>query len=360
MLQRSGLSERFENDGKSSLRLNELQHRTKKQIEEKIEKGIYSFEEVPCCVCGGKDFDILSEKDRYGLYHPVVICRDCGLVQTNPRMTQESYNQFYQTDYRKLYVGKEVPTSEFFKSQYEHGGDIYKYLTENLEIEIRGLFIVEIGCAAGGILQYFREKGNDAYGVDLDPQYIEFGRANYGLNIEVGTIDKVVKLDKTPDIVIYSHVLEHILDPVTELLKLREIMGQQSFVYIELPGIKNLTRSYQADFLRLLQNAHVYYPTLASLRNILRKASYDFVCGDEVIHSVFRRSSLATTRVPSYYDSDYQTTIAFLQHLERTRLFPTPYKIKAHCKGHFTKMLIQALKALGLYNLARSFYARIR
>lgn len=237
------LSKRFENDGKPILSLNELQRAMRKQIEEKIANGIYSFEEAPCCVCGGKDFELLSEKDRYGLYMPVVICRDCGLVQTNPRMTQEAYSQFYETEYRRLYMGKEVPDEEFFKSQYRHGQKIYQYLAQDRE-GVANSFVIEVGCAAGGILQYFKEKGNKVYGVDLDPQYIEFDRANYALNIEAGTIDKLAKLDKSPDIVIYSHVLEHILNPVVELMKLGKVMTQGSLVYFELPGLRNLNRSY--------------------------------------------------------------------------------------------------------------------
>jgi len=348
------LSKRFKNDGKPVLSLNQLQQDVKKQVQEKIANGIYSFEKVSCCVCGGSNFELLSEKDRYGLYFPVVICRDCGLVQANPRWTQEAYNQFYEIEYRRLYMGEDVPSQEFFKSQYRRGERIYDYLAGNLKSDLVNLFIVEVGCAAGGILQYFKEKGNEVYGVDLDAQYVDFGRTNYDLHIEVGTIDKVVRLDKSPDIVIYSHVLEHILDPVVELTKLGKVMSQDSFVYIELPGIRNLDRSYHSDFLRLLQNAHVYYPTLASLKNVLNKAGYEFVCGDEVIHSIFRKSSLPES-AEYHYDSDYQSTMAFLSKLESTRLFPTPYKLAAY----FMRMASKVLKAVGLYNFARSLYYRM-
>ena len=116
------LSKRFEYDGKPAISLNELQVRTKKQVERKIEEGVYSFEGVPCCVCGGRNFEILSEKDRYGLYVPVVICKDCGLIQTNSRMTQESYNQFYKLEYWKFYTGDKTPPYDFFKSEYKRGG----------------------------------------------------------------------------------------------------------------------------------------------------------------------------------------------------------------------------------------------
>lgn len=347
------LAKRFENDGKPTLSINELQESMQKQVEEKITKGIYSFENPPCCICGKSNFQLLSEKDRYGLYLPVVICRDCGLVQANPRMTLESYEQFYEIEYRKLDNGRDVPTDEFFKSQYQHGSAIYQYLTKNLMRKITGLFIVEIGCASGGILQYFRENGNEVYGVDPDAEYLEFGRANYNLYLEVGTIDNVIRLGRSPDIVIYSHVLEHILDPISDLRKLRLSLTRNSFLYIELPGNKNLRSSYQRDFLRLLQNAHVYYFTQTSLRNLLGKAGYEFVCGDEVIRSIFRKSLADTEVDKGLYNitNDYAEAIAFLRRLESFRpvfLF----------QELLIKALVSFLKIVGLYSFARKIYLR--
>lgn len=48
------LSKCFEYDRIPIIGLNELQLRIKKQIEKKVEEGIYSFEAVPCCVCSSK------------------------------------------------------------------------------------------------------------------------------------------------------------------------------------------------------------------------------------------------------------------------------------------------------------------
>ncbi len=210
------LSKRFKYNGKPATRLNELQVRMKKQIERKIEEGIYSFEEVPCCVCGGKNFEFLSEKDRYGLYVPVVICRDCGLIQTNPRMTQKAYNQFYDMEQKKLYVGKDIPTDKYFESQYERGTRIYAYIEKNLRIDLTDLKVLEVGTGAGGILYAFKEKGNEVYGCDLGSEYIAFGKEKYNLDLQIGTIYDS-DINWTPDIVIYSHTLEHILNPVEEL-----------------------------------------------------------------------------------------------------------------------------------------------
>lgn len=115
------LSLRYDNDGKAQLKLNELQLRMKQQVEKKVKDGTYEFEEVPCPVCDGHSFEFLAKKDRYGLYMPVVICRDCGLIQTNPRMNQIAYNEFYNAEYRKLYGGKETPTDIFFRANTTRG-----------------------------------------------------------------------------------------------------------------------------------------------------------------------------------------------------------------------------------------------
>ena len=346
------LSKRFEYDGKSILRLNELQFRMKKQIEKKIEEGVYSSEEVPCCVCGGKNFENLSKKDRYGLYVPVAICRDCGLIQMNPRMMQESYNQFYKLEYWKFYTGDKTPPDDFFKSEYKRGGGIYQYISENMKRGIVNALIVEIGCSAGGILQYFKDKGNDVYGVDLGSESIEFGRDNYNLNIETGTLDNVIKQGLSPDIIIYSHVLEHILDPVEEITKLKSIVAPNTYLYIEVPGIKYLTHSYHMDFLKQLQNAHLYYFTLKTLKNVLRKAGWGFVCGDEIIHSIFRVSSNKEVN----YESDYDDVLSFLRRMEFYRFMPTPYNVKRLTMP----ATISFLERVGLYNTAKRVYYKFK
>lgn len=349
------LSKRFKYDGKPIISLNELQVRMKKQVEMKIEYCIYSFEEVPCCVCGGKNFYLLSLKDRYGFYVPVVICRDCGLIQTNPRMTQEAYNQFYELEYRKLYMGKDAPADKdsFFKAEYKKGESIYQYISQNVKREIVNALIVEIGCGVGGILQYFKYKGNDIYGVDLGSEYIEFGRVNYDLNIETGTIDNVIEQGISPDIVIYSHTLEHILDPVEEMTKLQSICGPNVILYIEVPGVKNLTHSYEMNFLKSLQNAHTYYFTSTTLKNVLIKAGWDFVCGNENIYSIFKTSS--SPNKGGNYESDYEDVMSFLRRMEFYRFMPTSHNIRRLTMP----IVVSFLKRVGLYNRAKEIYYKL-
>ena len=157
-------------------------------------------------------------------------------------MTQESYNHFYDTEYRKLYLGKEVPTKEFFRNQYYGGKRIYHYLENNLGISLTDLRILEVGTGAGGILYYFKEMGNEISGCDLDSKYIDFGRKNYNLNLYFGAVDDI-DIPWKPNIVIYSHVLEHLLNLVDELITLKLIIDENTHIYIEVPGLKYIYES---------------------------------------------------------------------------------------------------------------------
>lgn len=350
------LSKRFKNNGKAILCLNALQKKTKTQIEEKIKKGIYSFEKAPCCICNNSEFEVLSEKDHYGLYCPVVICRNCGLIQTNPRMNQISYNQFYDIEYRKLYIGKDMPTDDFFRFQYNRGKKIYKYLEKNLRINLSNLKILEVGAGTGGILQYFKEKDNAVLGIDLDSQYIAFGREKYNLNLQVGTLDNVA-IPWIPDIVIYSHVLEHLLDPLKEMKKLRSIIRDHSYVYIEVPGLKFMKRYCGGDFLYWVQNAHIYYFTLRTLKNLMRNSGYKFIYGEDVtnIYSIFKKyPSLSETE--NKFENDYNEAMSFLRKMEWYRFFPTPDNISFYGKS----VIVKLLKKLGLGDFSKRIYYKIK
>ena len=64
-------------------------------------------ETVPCRGCGGNRFETIHEDCGDLWFHipgkfPVVRCRDCDLVQTNPRPTPDELEAFYPDEYRPV------------------------------------------------------------------------------------------------------------------------------------------------------------------------------------------------------------------------------------------------------------------
>jgi len=288
----------------------------KEQIDRKVEERVYQFESPPCILCDNAEFLPLAGKDRYGLYAPTVICMQCGLVQARPRMTQESYTAFYNCEYRKLYAAEPAPPDTFFQKQHQSGQYIYEYLLAHCVIDPSGrdFKALEVGCGAGGILKAFQDKGWQVKGVDIGEEYLEYGRAEHGLDLVAGDLSSVPE-DYDPHVVIYSHVLEHILQPKDEFALLREVLPDTGCLYVEVPGIKYYRVNYSMNLLNYLQNAHVAHYSLRTLVNMLASCGYELVAGDERIRSVFRKMrSPRTDRSP--VESDYDSVLRYIRLTE--------------------------------------------
>ncbi len=312
------LVKRFKYSSKPELKLNLVQKQTKQKVIEKINNKKYAFESInQCPICKNKDFAVLAEKDRYGFRLNTVVCNNCGLVFTNPRFNEKSYNQFYKKDYRNLYIGKPGRFDVLFDSQYKHGKKIYDFITKYLPL-LEGS-VVEVGVGSGGILSYFKDKRFNVRGVDFDESYLNYGRQK-GLDLFFGNIDELIKRKTKADLVIYSHVFEHILDLKKELDKIKKILNKDGYIYIEVPGIKNLEKNYELDFLKYIQNAHVYNFSLASLTNILKQNGFELIYGDEDVKAVFRLAKNKKARTEDYI-KDYNAVIYYLLNLDRKRRF---------------------------------------
>lgn len=350
------LNKRFKNDGVPTIKLNELQLKSRDIVNQKVSDNVYAFEEVNCAVCDNRHFELISEKDRYGLEMKIVICKDCGLVQTNPRMTQESYNDFYNTEYRPLYVGKNKPTALFFQRQYERGKTMYEYLKANNALPTKeNPFLLEVGCGAGGILQYFKEQGFKTFGTDLGTSYLEYGRSK-GLELASGFL-RDQKLDQQPDLIIYSHVVEHLLDPNEEISYLKEIAHQDTVLYIEVPGVLNLKKPYKHNYLRYVQNAHTYHFSLDSLTNLLAKNNFKVVAGTEYIRSISRMTKDTSEKRPT--KNCYDDTISYLKELEkgRSNIPFYPYPVSGYwVKEEIKQFMLNGLDTIGV----RPYIKKIR
>lgn len=311
------LGQRYLYDAKSVLDLRPRQIESVARFETELREGIgnYKYESYTCeCGATDNDFDILAEKDRYGLKSRTVICRKCGLVMTNPRMTQESYDYFYDKEYGRLYRNHDQMDDEYFQKRVLHGETIYNYILETSNIEFHD--VLEIGCAAGGILQYFKQQGCEVTGVDLGSEYIEFGQKK-GLDLRQCHSKELLGNGKqnSYDLIILNHVLEHFLTFETEFDVISQLLSANGILYIEVPGIKNLVNSYRNDFLRYLQNAHVYNFTLGTLEQVMNKYGFSLVAGNEIIRSLWRYTGDRKEISKNYFTE----LMSFLYQLEYHR-----------------------------------------
>ncbi len=303
--------------GAATISLNNNQQKALKQFQTKLADGTYSFEEVPC-LCGSVNDYLIAKRDRYGLAFKTCLCKECGLLRTKNRLTPESLSKFYDEDYRPIYVGYTQAPNDFFFEQIEHGKSIYDFVTSNIELNSDSK-VFDVGCGAGGVLIPFKEAGYSTFGCDLGSNYLERGKAE-GLLLEHGNIESLNKFNQA-DLVILSHVLEHFLDPVFELKKIRYSLVNGGYLYVEVPGIFAIHKTY-GKTVNFLQNAHLYHFTLNTLTFVLAQAGFKLVRGDENIYALYQKSEDVDASPSS---NQFKRILSYL-HFVELRNFLTPLR----------------------------------
>lgn len=339
------------NDGKPIVKLNLIQRDACLAYNQKLQKGFYIFELPNCIICGKSDFDELGGKDRYGLSYLTVICNSCGLVQSKQRMDSRSVRQFYNDDYPFIYFGTNEPTKAVFDNQYERANLIYRFIKPflptgkaNSDIEI-----LEVGCNTGGILKHFADRNFKVSGLEINSEAVAFANKYSKQDVIEGSLE-TVNLKKKPDIIIYSHVLEHLSDPRKELMLISNNLKEGGFLFIEVPGIKNIHKSYHGNLLLYLQNAHVAHFSLVTLRNLLQNSGFEIIAADETISCLCRKSETLSQELKN----DKQEV---LEYLKKTELIRKKKLFQLRRLLAFPKQFVKSmLKLTGLYNTFFKLY----
>ena len=272
------LIKRFKGGWHLSSSLNSKQVKAIAEFRNDIEDETIKLVNNPC-LCGKQNDIVLTYGDRIGI--PVVskLCENCGLIRLDPYYSQDSLQIFYSKYYRKIYESDQKPEL-LFSEQRWRGSRVKEFVLSSVKKTISTVY--EIGCGAGGLLSVFLEDGYVVSGCDLDVTYLEYGRQQ-GLDLVLGEMDILSKKGKA-DIIIISHVLEHIPNPGDFIDQLSSLLNPDGYLYIEVPGM------LKKPFTRDIQNAHVYYFTLETLNNLMGTLKYSLVKGTENISAIYRRA----------------------------------------------------------------------
>jgi SAM-dependent methyltransferase len=179
-------------------------------------------------------------------------------------MTEQEMTDYYQGEYRRTYQGVEGPVARDLVVQTARAQALLDFVRPKIAHIGRCL---DIGCSTGLILKKFQHRfGCQPIGIEPDKAYRTYA-IDQGLNVYASLGD----LEKMPearfDLVIMSHVLEHLPNPVGYLSHLREsVLTPEGWLLLEVPNL------YAHDSFEV---AHLFAFTPHSLKEVLRKAGLD-------------------------------------------------------------------------------------
>ena len=217
-------------------------------------------------------------KTEYGFYE---------IIEKLSQAELEKYyaDQFYQdcvsVTYAKEYSDDEL---KYFHNKDRESSEVIKrYFNSNLV----GKKFIDIGCGEGFTLKHFKLEGCEVMGVD----YSDFGIQSHNPDMlqyfykrDVLEYNKQLIENKAKfDIINLDNVLEHVIDPVSLLKDIRELLADQGVLRIQVPNDFSLC---QEELFRLRKISryywvappgHLSYFNTESLKNLLISLNYRII-----------------------------------------------------------------------------------
>lgn len=157
----------------------------------------------------------------------IVVCQKCGFVFYAPRPEASDIDQkyYFLNDCADESEGKlKTATSN---TELRRADLLVKYLSKHIDIQSVG-DILDFGGHDGRLMKPFIDKGHRTYLVD-------YTRNSIPGVIRLGDTLADLSADSRFDLIICSHVLEHVATPLEVIKQLRDHLTLNGTIFIEVP-----------------------------------------------------------------------------------------------------------------------------
>jgi len=199
------------------------------------------IESVNCLICGSASKQQVAQaKDYdagYDIDWQVVKCLNCGFVFTDPRPTMACMLKYFYPDDYVCYQMDDLRALSRVSTQMQWDKGMAMLLEETqrlLDNPKRGR-ILDVGCAHGQILEYFRKRTDwELVGVEPVADVAEQAKQT-GAEIHVATLEEANLPTGSFDVVLMSHVLEHVENPDLTVREVYRILKPEGYLLAFMP-----------------------------------------------------------------------------------------------------------------------------
>lgn len=132
--------------------------------------------------------------------------------------------------------------------------------------------VLDIGSGLGVFPHAVKTHGWDCVAIDPDPQSASHIRDNVGVEVVCGDFNQI-EPEKKFEIVTLNKVLEHVLNPIELLAKVRRWMSPHGFVYLEVPDGEIASQYGPGREEFFVEHHHVF--SMASVSIMSSKANFN-------------------------------------------------------------------------------------
>ena len=197
----------------------------------------------------------------------VLLCTRCGMVSSRPTLDRDEILGRYADVVDESYLGEEKGRRELFEWVLRVMGG---YL-------VRGDRLLEIGANVGLFLDIARRAGWNARGIEPSRWAVETGRERFGVDIEQVPLEQLAHPPRSADAVVLLDVLEHLIDPLEALRRLRPLLDDEGLLTLSTVNLAGLHGRLRGEKWPWLIRPHLHYFTPATLEALLHEAGFRMV-----------------------------------------------------------------------------------
>jgi SAM-dependent methyltransferase len=220
---------------------------------------------LPACLCGGTRYRHVHGPWRFmrsGALFAVVACRACGLARTAP----PPYDDELEAD-----IYQQLPYETVMEREPEWRGFFAPLLAAARRHRPSGR-LLDVGCGTGLLVKMAGEAGYDAWGVEISARLSRHAREVLGLNVIHSDLAGAGFPDGHFDVVVLSHVLEHLTDPEHVFRDIRRVLAPGGVAIVEVPNMAGLQVPLMREMWSgWMPNMHVWQFTPKTLEATLRR-----------------------------------------------------------------------------------------
>lgn len=227
--------------------------------------------ERSCNLCGQKNFQVIEEDEKP---FRVLRCGNCGLVFVDPLPEMGKLAAHYDPGYYE----------EWIKAQQKRRSRIWAERLRKLESYRSGGRLLDVGCGDGAFLLAAKQRGWSVEGTEISTYAAQRASDLLGVLVFNGELSAAPFPENEFDAVTLWHVLEHLADPMSCLLRVNRLLKPGGLVVIAVPNVNDLMmqaayRIFKGRRLRLFsvhdREIHLYHFSATTLRAYLKKTGFD-------------------------------------------------------------------------------------
>ena len=221
--------------------------------------------EIIQCICNETKNSVLFATKSYSICR----CISCGQVYVTGidlNVIKETYNEKQYFSERNAYISRWDEFSRLFR----------KIIDKIIKFKPQGR-LLDVGCSVGILLDVAHKNGFDVKGVEVSTWASEFAREK-GFDVLTGGLLDAAYPEKSFDVVVLNHVLEHLQKPVEILLETKRILKDDGLLVIGVPNFGSYMAAIKKEEWASLQpDQHVWQFTHESLLRVLMKSGFSEV-----------------------------------------------------------------------------------